>query len=331
MKARERREEWERLTALADRFDRKGKTSLTANELLEYASLYRRAVSDLARARTRKAHPETIDYLNRLLGRVHLQIYTTRSSRGDAIREYFARGFPEAIRRNARWVTASALFLLLPAAAAWLAVEAHPPLARVFTPPGYLDRMDEAFGSGFGEEGRSAGQAALGTTFYIVNNVQVSFFAFATGMLFGLGTLYILAMNGAILGGVGAAVRQHGISENFWSFVAPHGGIELTAIVVSGAAGLMIGAALINPGPHTRGRALVEAGREAARMLFGMIAMLALAAVIEASVSPSTLPNFSKIALGLANMAAIIVYFTLAGRRVQSAEVQGAEVQRSQL
>jgi uncharacterized membrane protein SpoIIM required for sporulation len=314
MTARERRDEWNRLTELADRFDRKGKASLTANELLEYTSLYRRAVSDLARARTRKAHLETIDFLNHLLGRVHLQIYTTRSSRGDAIKEYFLRGFPQAIRRNAKWVTASALFLLLPAAAAWLAVEAHPPLARVFTPPGYLDHLDEAFGADFGSEGRSAGEAALGTTFYIVNNVQVSFFAFATGMLFGLGSLYILAMNGAILGGVAAAVRQNGVTENFWSFVAPHGGIELTAIVVSGAAGLMIGAALINPGPHTRGRALIEAGREAGRMLFGMIAMLALAAVIEASISPSTLPNVSKVALGLANMAGVIVYFTLAGR-----------------
>jgi hypothetical protein len=219
---RERRAEWGRLAAFADRFDRRGQGSFNPNEVLEYVGLYRRATSDLARARTQKAHPEIVAYLNALVGRVHLQIYATRSDRRGAIVEYFRRGFPEAIRRNFRWVTASSLFLLIPAVAAWIAVEAHPPLARVFTPPGYMDHMEQMFGRGFGEEGRSPGQAAMGTSFYIFNNVQVSFLAFAFGIFFGLGSLYILAMNGAILGGVAATVRQHGLTENFWSFVSSH-------------------------------------------------------------------------------------------------------------
>jgi uncharacterized membrane protein SpoIIM required for sporulation len=313
---RARQADWSRLAAYADRFEKKGKSSLKSKEILEFVSLYRRATSDLARARTLKAHPEVVGYLNHLVGRIHLQIYTARSMRWDLILDYFRRGFPEAIRSNFRWVAASILLLFGPAVAAYVAVEANPALARVFSPPGYVDQIDEAFGSGFGEKGRSPGAAALGTSFYIFNNVQVSFMCFATGIFFGLGSLYFLAVNGAILGGIASIIRQNGLTHNFWSFVAPHGGIELTAIVISGAAGMMVGAALINPGPHTRARALIEAGREAGRMLYGIIAMLVLAALIEASFSPSTLPNFVKIAVGIANLAAVIVYFTLAGRKL---------------
>jgi len=312
---RSRQAEWSRLAVYADRFERHGKSSLKSKEILEFVSLYRRATSDLARARTLKAHPEVVAYLNQLVGRIHLQVYTTRSMRWDLILDYFRRGFPEAIRRNFRWVAASALVLLLPAIGAYIAVEANPALARVFSPKGYVEQMDDAFGSTFGKEGRSPGFAAVGTSFYIFNNVQVSFFAFATGLFFGLGSLYFLAVNGAILGGVASIIRQNGLTYNFWSFVAPHGGIELTAIVISGAAGMMAGAALINPGPHTRGRALIEAGREAGRMLYGMIAMLVLAALIEASFSPSTFPNSVKIAFGIANLAAVVTYFAFAGRR----------------
>jgi uncharacterized membrane protein SpoIIM required for sporulation len=155
---------------------------------------------------------------------------------------------------------------------------------------------------------------ALATSFYITNNVRVSFLAFALGALLGLGSVYILAMNGMIVGGVGAVIGLHGLSYNFWSFVASHGGIELGAILLAGAAGMRIGFSLLNPGMKTRRAALAEAGREAGLLMFGVIVMLGLAAVIEAWISPSSLPNALKMTFGAVNLAALIAYFSLAGR-----------------
>ncbi|MBI4565541.1 MAG: stage II sporulation protein M [Planctomycetes bacterium] len=312
---RERQGEWTRLAEYADRLERKGPASLSSQEILDFVALYRRATSDLARARTLKVGSDVVDRLNRLVGRIHFHIYTAPSLPAERILRYFTNGFPQAVRRNRRWVAASAALFLIPALAAFAAVESNPALAFVFSVgPEYVRQLDEQFGSSFGVEGPSPGAAAMGTSLYIFNNVQVSFLAFACGVFFGLGSAYILALNGAILGGVTAVVGQYGLSGNFWSFVAPHGGIELSAIVLAGAAGLMVGSKLVNPGPYTRRRALVVASREAARILFGVIALLVAAALIEAAVSPSAWPRGIKVAIGIANLTGLVTYFTLAGR-----------------
>jgi len=306
---KDRQGEWARLGGYADRLAAGG---LDAKDVGEFVRLYRRATSDLARARTLGVRSEVVDYLNRLVGRVHFQIYTTPSWRWSGIGGYFAAGFPQAVRRQWRWVVTAAALLLVPWALAYAAVQVDPPLGRVFAGPFY-DNIGH-----YDETGRTPGQVAAATSFYIFNNVQVSFLAFAFGALFGLGSACILMTNGATLGAMTALIAQHGQSGPFWSFVAAHGGIEMTAIVLAGAAGMMVGSKLVNPGPFGRGRALIEAGREAARMLFGVIAMLCLAAGIEAAISPSTLPGAIKIALGISNLALVVLYFTLVGRGSES-------------
>jgi uncharacterized membrane protein SpoIIM required for sporulation len=188
--------------------------------------------------------------------------------------------------------------------AAFGAVLAEPSLGNAFSPPGYVEQVDKTFGESFGKEARGSGMGALATSFYIVNNVKVAFFAFASGAFLGLGSATILVFNGVILGAVGAVIRQHGLSYNFWSFVASHGGIEMGAIVLAGAAGMRVGFALLNPGLRTRKAALAEAGREAGILMFGVVAMLLSAAMLEAWVSPSTLPNGLKLTFGALNLAA---------------------------
>jgi uncharacterized membrane protein SpoIIM required for sporulation len=310
---RRNKPDWERLEGYAAKLDGRG-GGLTGRDLFAFLSLYRKVTGDLARARTIQARPEVVDYLNGLVGRVHFRVYATRTYPFAKFLDFFRRDFPQATRRAWRQVLASALLLLLPAVAAYAAVGVNPSLGTAFAPPGYVDQIDEAFGDGFGKKDRPSGMNALMHSFYIVNNVQVSFLAFATGALLGLGSAYVLIMNGLILGGVGAIVAGKGLSLNFWSFVASHGGIELGAIVISGAAGLLIGLAVLAPGALPRSRALAVAAKDAGLLMGGVITLLVLAAAIEAWISPSSLDSSVKLTIGAVNLAALFAYLGFAGR-----------------
>jgi len=308
-----RKPEWQRLEAFAARLDGQGER-LTGKNLFDLISLYRRTAGDLARARTLKVRPDLVDYLNGLVGRVHFRLYTARAYPFRKFLDFYRAEFPRVVRRSAKPLAVTLLLLFVPAFGAYAAVKANPFLETAFAPPGYAEQAEEAFGDSFGEKERSGGTQALMHSFYIVNNIRVAILAFAAGIFLGLGTILIIMVNGMILGGAAALVEYHGVAGNFWSFVAPHGGIELGAIVIAGAAGLRIGLALLNPGPLTRRHALAAAAKEAGLLMGGVITLLALAAMIEAWISPSLLPGGIKLALGAFNLIALVAYLTLAGR-----------------
>jgi uncharacterized membrane protein SpoIIM required for sporulation len=303
------RPDWAKLEAYLARLDGKG-PRLAGEEILAFIPLYRKVTGDLARSRMLKLRPELVDYLNGLVGKVHFRVYAARSYPIYKVLDFYREGFPRMVRRLWRYVAASCALLFFPAVAAWWAVAENPHMATAFAPPGYVEKIEASFGESFGKEDRPSTFGALATSFYIVNNVQVSFLVFALGVSLGLGSVYVLAQNGMVLGGVGALIHQHGLSYNFWSFVSSHGGIELGAIVLAGAAGLRIGLALVNPGMLPRKAALV---------MFGVITLLVIAAVIEAFISPSTLPNPFKLGLGTINLAALLSYLAFAGRRPSAA------------
>lgn len=305
--------DWLRLETYAARLDGRG-NRLSGAELFSFVSLYRKVTGDLARARTLKMRPDLVDYLNQLVGRVHFRVYATQPYSFRKAVDFYRQTFPATVRRLRRHVLAAVLLLLVPAVASYVAVTENPHLATAFAPPGYVEQIERAFGESFGKEDRSSGMGAMATSFYITNNVKVSFLAFASGVFLGLGSLFILVYNGMILGGVGAVIQQYGLSYNFWSFVSSHGGIELGAIVLAGAAGLRIGLSFVNPGMLTRRAALVAGAKDAGLIMFGVITLLVIAAMLEAFVSPSTLPNPVKLTIGAVNLSALLAYLTLAGR-----------------
>jgi uncharacterized membrane protein SpoIIM required for sporulation len=151
--------------------------------------------------------------------------------------------------------------------------------------------------------------------FYIWNNVRIGFQTFAGGMLAGLGSVWFLASNGLMIGAVAGYLTQIGFGGTFWSFVAGHSSLELLAIVLSGAAGLRLGMAVIRPGARSRKAALVAAARPAVRLMYGAALMFCAAAFVEAFWSPLTeVPFEVKIGAGLAGWAALLAFFALAGR-----------------
>ncbi len=317
---RRRQPDWDRLEEYAGRLDGKG-DRMSGRDLFDAISLYRRVSGDLARARTLNVRRELIDYLNGLVGRMHFRLYTARTYPMGKLGRFFTSEFPRAVRRARGHVAAATLLLLLPALGAYVAVQAHPEWSTVFAPPGYAETLDQAFGGDFGKKDRAGGANALMHSFYIVNNTRVAILAFASGIFLGLGPILVTAYNGLLVGGVAALVRQRGFEGNFWAFVSSHGGIELGAIVIAAAAGLRVGLCLVNPGPWPLRKALALAAREAGLLMGGVIAMLALAAMIEAWVSPSAMPNGLKYLLGIAHLAGLLAYLTLAGREPVHAPV----------
>jgi len=162
---------------------------------------------------------------------------------------------------------------------------------------------------------RPADSSLLMFGFYIWNNVRIGFQTFAGGLAAGVGSLWFLASNGVIIGAVAGYLTQVGFGRMFWSFVAGHSAAELLAIVLSGAAGLRLGLAIIAPGNASRRAALVAAAKPAVRLMYGAALMFFFAAFVEAFWSPYTvLPFEAKLAVGGAMWAAFLLYFLLAGR-----------------
>jgi uncharacterized membrane protein SpoIIM required for sporulation len=150
-------------------------------------------------------------------------------------------------------------------------------------------------------------------SFITQNNIGVAFRAFAGGLPLGLITLLILFTNGMMLGSVGVLIARKGQSAGFWPSIAPHGILELTAIMVAGAAGLMLGWALLHPGDLPRGRALAAAAGDAVRLVAGTIPMFIVAGTIEGFVSFSSLPVFVKLTVAALSAVGMAYYFSRKG------------------
>ncbi len=151
--------------------------------------------------------------------------------------------------------------------------------------------------------------------FYIRNNVGVAFQCFASGLTAGVGSIFFLVYNGAMGGAVAGYLTERGLGDTFYSFVVTHGSFELTAIVLSGAAGLKLGHSLLAPGRRTRGQSLVRAARECVVVIYGVAAMLVVAAALEAFWSSSAwVPHSVKYGVAAVCWLAVFGYLALQGR-----------------
>jgi uncharacterized membrane protein SpoIIM required for sporulation len=146
----------------------------------------------------------------------------------------------------------------------------------------------------------------------MTNNLSVSFATFAFGITAGIGTVWMMVVNGLLIGVIGAATWQAGMALQLWSFVAPHGVLELPAIFIAGGAGLEIARGMLFPGLLPRRESLARAGGRAARLVLGIVPMLVVAGVIEGFVSPSGIAKPLKFLLAAVLLAALVTYLALA-------------------
>jgi len=281
----------------------------------ELPQRYRRLCHQLALARDRRYGTQVVERLHRLAIEIHQVLYGARGERRTGWLAYAYGGFARRVRRDWRVVLAATLLFGVPFIGMLVLTRTVPEAVHYVLPAARIAQFEEMYGAGaerLGRRGADSDFAMLG--YYIFNNVRIAFQMFAGGLLFAVGTLVFLLFNGVMLGSVAGYVVAAGYGESFYSFVSGHSALELTGIVLAGAAGLKLGAALIAPGRLTRKQALVAAGREAAGIMYGVAAMLFAAAFVEAFWSPRTFAPGIKYAVGAAMWLAVLAYFAYAGR-----------------
>jgi len=281
-------------------------------------ALYRRACDHLSLARARSYPAYMIDRLERMTSQAHQVIYYRREFGPSYLREFAARQFPSAVRNHAAYVAVAAAAFLLPTLVLGFVVYWRPELILSVVSSETASSFEQMYST----SAESIGRARTASTdwvmfgYYIRNNISVSFQCFAGGLFAGLGSLFFLAYNGAFAGALAGYLTARGLSSTFFPFVSTHSAFELTAIVLSGAAGLRIGHALLAPRRLKRIDALVGAAREAVVLLYGVTAMLLVAAAVEAFWSSARwLPPAVKYTSAMICWTAVLGYFLFQGRR----------------
>jgi uncharacterized membrane protein SpoIIM required for sporulation/uncharacterized RDD family membrane protein YckC len=315
---RQQQPAWRDLRSLIVRAGGSGLHALPEADVSRFAALYRETSADLARARTYGGSRELIYTLERLVGAGHNLLYRPPRHGLRRAGQWVASGFPSLVRRRWRPIVLAAGFLYVPALLAFAAARMEPGWVREVLPVGMIARAEE----GVQREVEGLGYVEVEDVFMpvmasglIANNVQVTFIAFAGGVLAGIGTVLVLVLNGVFLGAAAGLFANHGISLYLWTFVLPHGVIELTAIAIAGGAGLWLGSAILLPGRLTRREAMERRGREAVSLIAGTTLLLLAAGVIEGFISPSPLPREIKLLLAALFAAALAAYLLGGGRR----------------
>lgn len=279
-------------------------------------ALYRRTCEHLALARARSYPTHLIDRLERLTGDAHQAIYRDRAVSLGRVREVLQSTFPRAVRAHAWYVAAAIAVFLVPTVALGILVYQRPELILSVIDADTVTQFDDMYSPSAEAIGRTASTDWMMFGVYVRNNIGVAFQCFAGGLFAGLGSLFFLAFNGAFAGAVAGYLTERGLAHTFYPFIATHSSFELTAIVLSGAAGLRIGHSVLAPGRLTRRQSLIEATRDAAVLLYGVTAMLLVAAAIEAFWSSATwVPASVKFGVAAVCWTAVVTYLVLQGRR----------------
>ncbi len=311
-----RREHWNRLESMLAHTRKDGMRALTRNELRELGLLYRQTASDLSVLREDPGGDGLARYLNQLLARAHTTIYGGRKSSPLGIVRFYRETYPRIFRQTFRFtLVALGLFLLSAAIGAVLTV-IRPEFMHMVLGPAMVRSI---------EQHKMWTESVLtmkpvASSGIMTNNISVSFVTFASGILAGLGTVYMMVMNGLLLGVVGAACWIGGMSLALWSFVAPHGMLELPAIFIAGGAGLLLARGLLFPGVLSRRDSLVQAGGVAVRLVVGVIPLLVIAGFIEGFLSPSHLPATVKLAFA-GVMGLLLVLYLGSSRKAGAPDV----------
>lgn len=310
---RSRRNDWEQLSELLD-LARRDARRLSPQQVQQLGNLYRAATADLALARRDFPDDQVTQYLNQLVARGHAIIYQGEPLALDRIKRFAFSGFPKTFRSLLPFFVAAALFFIIPGLLVGLAAAWNPQAAGQLLPP-QLQQLVPMIEQQDLWTDIPVGERPYASAFIMRNNIQVIFLSFAGGVLLGLFTLYILVLNGVMIGGLTGLTAHYGVAFELWTFVIGHGVIELSVIFMAGGAGLALGWAIIRPGLISRREALAQSARLAVRIVVGAVPLLVVAGLIEGFISPNeTIPWFMKWVVGLTTGGLLYGYLLLGGR-----------------
>jgi uncharacterized membrane protein SpoIIM required for sporulation len=310
---RKRKPDWEHLTRLIDRCQADPKR-LSVGEIRDLGRLYRSITSDLALAQRDFPLERVTTYLHQLTSRAYSVVYRNEPMVWRQVKVYFRSTVPSLFRETLPFFLAACGFFIIPALISGFATAVDPDAAEQML-PAEIQELRETIERKKLWTDIPVPERPYASSFIMQNNIRVAFMAFAGGILLDILSVYVLAINGFLLGGITGLTACHGLGWELWTFVIGHGVIEISVICLSGGCGLQLGWALIHPGPYRRRDALVLASRKAIRLLIFCVPMLVLAGLIEGFISPSeTIPAWGKWTVGIGSGLALYLYLFLAGR-----------------
>jgi uncharacterized membrane protein SpoIIM required for sporulation len=309
---------WRQLETLLAQAEKSGLKSLSGSQVRQLASLYRSVSADLSRAKGHGVSPAVVKDLQRLTSRSYSQIYQgSRRQEWQALWEFCRYGFPAAVQQSWAYIAvATALFVGGGLVGWWFA----------WRDPAFLTLV---LGQEFVETVKTSqelwtvsimGVEPVASSGIMINNIGVALRTLVGGVTMvvpqgpmitppGAFTVFVLVINGLMIGCVGVLVAQANLAYDLWAFVFPHGALELPAIFIAGGAGLLLARGILLPSPYRRVDTFKRCGLQAAQLLFGIIPLLVIAGLIEGFFSPQTwIPNGIKYAVGTALFIGLVQY-----------------------
>jgi len=303
------RPDWERLRQLTRL------SHLTGAEADEFVELYGRASTDLSIVRSEAPDPALVAELSTLVARARGTTTGTRRFTTDDISRYFLVTFPLLVYRARWWVAGVSVGFLLVSFGLGAWVAANPDVQGALAPPAQVEQLvNEDFENYYSSDPAASFGARVWT-----NNAWVAALSLAFGGLLGLPVLWVLWQNASNVGVTGGFMAAGGRLDLFFGLILPHGLLELTAVFVASALGLRLGWTLIAPGPRTRVDAFASEGRSTLGAVVGLTVVLLVSGVIEAFVTPSGLPTWARISIGLLALTGFLTYVAVFGRRAELA------------
>ncbi|MFD2043708.1 stage II sporulation protein M [Ornithinibacillus salinisoli] len=300
---KQHREEWKQLEGYITLFHKKGR-KVTGSDVEEFNRLYQKTAQHLSFCQTYFPNEDVTAYLNELVSTSHNILYKDQLSSFQQVRYFFSTKFIGLFLEQWRFIVLAMILFTVGGLASFLSVVDDPLHLYSIIPSEMAHSVDpERLG-----EGHDAIDSSLMSAEIMTNNIQVAILAFASGITFGLLTIYLLIYNGILVGALAAVFWHSGMSYEFWAYIVPHGMIELTAIFIAGGAGLLMGYKLFVPGPYSRGFQLKRQSKRSVQLFLGTIPLFIIAGIIEGFITPSSLSLEVKYLVAFLTVVGLIGY-----------------------
>ena len=313
-----RQEQWQELSRILGEMQRRGVRRLPLPMVEQVGKLYRQTASDLAYARTYFPGTGTVHYLNRLVSQAHAMIYAEEPRRLKALWLFFSQEVPQTVRRHWFPVALAAALMIFGGLVGYIGYRYDRGLAEALVDQRILETVvspQERYAMDV--EGRP-----LMGTFIMQNNIKVGILSFASGVTLGIGPAILQFYNGTMIGVVMGQAVQSGHLASMWAHLMAHGSLELMAIWLCGAAGMVLGWSIVAPGNLPRAVSVSRGGRQAVILFLGAVPFFVVAALIEGFVTPAVgLPDGAKALVAVVSGLLGLAYWLLPGRRSQAKSV----------
>ncbi|MBU3074518.1 stage II sporulation protein M [Clostridium estertheticum] len=296
---------WRELEDFSIIINKKGVKKLPSEDVVKFLQIFRSCSHNLAYATTHYPKSKVVSYLNSLVSKCHNHVYAVKKISPSSLIKYITYDFPLLLKKYKWFIISSFSFFALGVILSMILVLINVNNASMFLPSDLISTIKS------GNSGPKQWNSPLMSSNIMVNNISVSLKAFVMGITLGIGTIYVLFFNGALMGALTVLEYTYGNPINYWSLILPHGIIELTAIFISGAAGLMIAKSMLLPGEYSRKHALIKGAKESISLIIGVTFMLIIAGIIEGFFTPLNISESSKLIFAGVSAILLTVYFSI--------------------